>query len=264
MRQILAKLASAAVILAALLSASEASAWTRRGHQIVADIAEANLTPAAKREVSRLLALEGKTRLNEVASWADSIRDVTFPRQPSHAVRIPMDAKSYSPERDCSDGNCVLAAISHNVEDLSNREAPDESRLVALKYLTHFIGDLHQPLHANKDTGQRKVIYNGEEKTLHAVWDKDLIECPGTKFQDTAKKLIKVEPSPPAGGDPTSWAMESHDIARDKIFPALAGLPGDPVTLPDNYCDASWPIASSRLKFAGVRLAGLINDALGR
>ncbi|WP_430241905.1 S1/P1 nuclease [Neorhizobium sp. DAR64861/K0K2] len=264
MKKILVKLASAAVVLAAFLPVSEASAWTRRGHQIVADIAEANLTPRAKQEVSRLLAMEGKKRLNEVASWADSIRGVTFPKQPSHAVRIPVDANSYSPERDCGDGNCVLAAISHNIEDLSNRDAPDESRLVALKYLTHFIGDLHQPLHASKDTGQRKVIYQGEEKTLHAVWDKDLIACPRTKFQETAKRLMKDEDSPRAGGDPASWAMESHDIARDKIFPDLAGLSGDPAVLPDSYCDANWPIASSRLKFAGVRLASLINQALDR
>lgn len=247
-----------------LMQPSEASAWTTRGHQVVADIAEANLTPSARQEVSRLLALEGKSHLNEVSSWADSIRGVTFPRQPSHAVRIPLDANSYSSERDCADNNCVLEAISHNIADLSNKNSDDESRLVALKYLVHFIGDLHQPLHANKDTGARKVIFNGQVRSLHEVWDQDIVSCPGLKFPEIARQLEKNEPVTSVGNDPVKWAMESHDIARDFVFPGVAGLPGDPILLPRNYCDVNWPIARSRLKLAGVRLAALLNETLGR
>lgn len=261
----LTKLISLSIILTGLAGVTDqAMAWSRHGHEIVADIAEANFTPEAKREVSRLLALEGKSHLHEVSSWADYIRGVTLPRQPMHSVRIPLDAASYDQSRDCADNNCILAAIANNLQDLKDPGSTDDTRLVVLKYLTHFIGDLHQPLHTSKDTGQRKVIFNWQEKTLHAVWDENIPECPGTKFDLTARNLLTGEPGPSGGINVVDWALDSRNIARDRIFPPLSANQDIPIVLPSNYCEVNWPIARSLLKYAGVRLAWLINEAVVR
>ena len=240
----------------------QAHAWAKRGHQIVAEIAEANLSPAAKTKVSKLLALEGKLKLSSISSWADSIRGTTSPRQPMHSVRIPTTATSYNPSRDCIGNNCILVAIAGNISDLASKDSTDETKLMALKYLTHFVADLHQPLHATKDTGQRLVILDGQAKTLHAVWDKDLVECAIQPSKADWDHQANSKTASPYGGNPEQWAMESHDIARDVLFKNLHDLQGDPITLPSSYCLDNASLVRSRLEIAGIRLADLLNTTL--
>lgn len=82
------------------------------------------------------------------------------------------------------------------------------------------------------------------------------------KFTEIAKRLNGTDARVARGNDPVQWAMESHDVARDVIFPELADLQGDPITLPGNYCEVNWPVAAAQLKVAGIRLAFLLNRTL--
>jgi hypothetical protein len=84
-------------------------AWGSKGHQVIALIAEKNLTPAARAEVDRLLALEPGETLASISTWADEHRSPQT--APWHYVNFPKEDCIYQPERDCPDGRCVVAAI---------------------------------------------------------------------------------------------------------------------------------------------------------
>nr|CBA32582.1 hypothetical protein Csp_D32870 [Curvibacter putative symbiont of Hydra magnipapillata] len=94
-------------------------------------------------------------------------------------MNFPRGDCNYQQERDCPDGKCVIAAIDRQIEVLRT-PGDDEKRLTALKYVVHFIGDIHQPLHAGfgDDRGgnsyQLQAFMRGSN--LHAVWDTGLIK----------------------------------------------------------------------------------------
>jgi len=136
-----------ASVLAGLASLPlHAVAWGADGHRLIADVAEGLLSVPAKNEVLRLLALEPGATLASVSTWADEAR--TPVTAPWHYVNLPRDANCrYDPDRSCVQGACVVSAIDHQAAVLAS-DAPDEARLKALKYLVHFVGDVHQPLHA--------------------------------------------------------------------------------------------------------------------
>lgn len=104
------------------------------------------LSPAARAQVERLLALEPEATLASISTWADEVRSPTTAAW--HYVNFPRDADChYDTNRMCIQGNCVVGAIERQLAVLPS-DAPDEKRLLALKYVVHFIGDVHQPLHA--------------------------------------------------------------------------------------------------------------------
>jgi hypothetical protein len=131
--------------LMACLATSNAMAWGTDGHQVIALIAQSQLTPKALAEVERLLALEPGETLVSVSTWADEHRNPTSAAW--HYVNFPSDGCTYDAQRDCPDGKCVVDAINRQLDVLTS-SAPDDKRLNALKYLVHFVGDVHQPLHA--------------------------------------------------------------------------------------------------------------------
>jgi len=92
----------------------------------------------------------------------------------------PAEPSGYVATRDCPNGACVVAKIEQFERVLADRQASERERLEALKYLVHFIGDMHQPLHAsnNHDRGGNDVTvtFVGRQTNLHAVWDSGIIE----------------------------------------------------------------------------------------
>lgn len=123
---------------------SFAHAWGSEGHQVIAIIAQAQLTPRAKAEVDRLLAIEPGETFASISTWADEHRNPAT--APWHYINFPRGDCVYNERRDCPDGRCVVVAIKRQVEVLGS-SAKDEKKLTALKYLVHFVGDVHQPLH---------------------------------------------------------------------------------------------------------------------
>ena len=113
---------------------------------MIAAEAQQLLTPAARAEVDRLLALEPGATLASISTWADETRS---PGTASwHYVNFPRDAGcAYEAPRDCPGDACVVGAIARQ-EAVLTSTAADAEKLVALKYLVHFVGDVHQPLHA--------------------------------------------------------------------------------------------------------------------
>lgn len=281
--------AGLALLATLLLAAPSLRAWGPEGHAIVADIAQAHLTPAAAREVQALLAIEGLDRLDQISSWADGNRKERPGTGPWHYVDIPLAADRYVAPRDCRRDQCVVAQISHFGQVLADRAAAPAARLEALKWLVHFVGDVHQPLHAedNDDKGGNtvQVQFFGRGSNLHAVWDGgllrhalDLVPGPNYTFDharvqaDATALDASIAPSDRAdwsrvGGlpalyaDAIDWAGESHQLAREVAYAHLdgRGKPGWSA----RYQAVAWPVARTRLQQGGVRLAAVLNALLG-
>ncbi len=248
----------------ALLIAEPVAAWGRLGHQIVGDYAEQRLTDPAKREVRRLLADEPNPSLGGVASWADEIRDGPQQRRetaPWHWVNFPKGQCRYERERLCSDGNCLPEIINRFAAELGDRSLPDAQRTEALKFLVHFVGDAHQPLHAGfaEDRGGNRfqVNYIGKGWNLHALWDTLILTSVGLDAKTMVELAQGRLSSPPPQGDAAMWVEESCRIVQDRDFYPPRRKIGD------SYLDAKRPIAERQLAKAGERLAVMLNHILG-
>lgn len=236
-------------------------AWGNEGHKTIALIAEATLTPHAEAQVKTLLALEGHKSLGEIASWADEIKGQE-PGLVHHTVRIPFDADDYNPKRDCSGkGKCVVFGIEHFKGVLSDKNMSPANKLRALKFVVHFVGDVHQPLHAISGIGRMPVQIGRHDYTLHKVWDTIAIRRMKTTPAELARQLL-------ANHDqvqqltPVDWAMESHEIAKRYIFGGdkqRADIRHQ-MLLPKDYIQHISPILRQRLAEAGLRLGAVLND----
>src|SRR5882672_5025159 len=166
------------VAIVGLLLPSLVLGWGGDGHQIVCLIAEARLAPAAKAAIHELLGDDVSISDAEVANWADQIRRERRSTAPWHYVNIPIAATTFDPNRDGKNGNNVIAKIAEFERVLSDKNAAKADRAEALKFLVHFVGDLHQPLHcADRDGdkgGNARLVFFGDRQkavNLHQVWD---------------------------------------------------------------------------------------------
>lgn len=237
---------------------STANAWGAEGHQVIALIAQANLSAKARAEVDRLLALEPGATLTSISTWADEHRSPATAQW--HYVNFPRDTCTYLESRDCPDGRCVVGAIQRQMEVLSS-DTPDEKRLIALKYLVHFVGDVHQPLHAGYaddrggNTYQLHVLMRGTN--LHALWDRWLIESLDESPEALSKRLIgKAHKADERDGHrlAVSAAEESCQTVGRRGFYPERKVGGD-------YVRQFVPVMEQRLVVAGRRLAVLLNAA---
>jgi hypothetical protein len=248
----------------AVLTPPTLMAWGPEGHIVVAKIAAARLTPSAKAGVKTLL---GRRSLDSVANYADQIR----PQRPAtynwHFVDIPKDATDYDPDRDCKaspKGDCVIAELARAQKDLKNRNLSKTKRAEALKFIVHFVGDLHQPLHCsdNNDKGGNDVSvkFLGRTSNLHRVWDSGIITDGHPVAADYVEELDDWLDSQDTAtiekGTVIEWALASHQLAKDDAY----NIPADH-DLDATYEDANQPVIDQQLAFAGLRLAAILNAA---
>ena len=160
-----------------------------------------------------------------------------------HFVNIEIGSKGYDPRRDCADDNCVVAQIDRDMAVLRDPHAPHAAQAEALRFLIHFVGDLHQPLHAadrhDKGGNRRdRAIRAGARTNLHRVWDEDVVEALGPdpwrdRGQHRGRLVAAGQSAASATGTPADWANESFPGrgAGDLCAPAGYG----PVRLPRDY-----------------------------
>jgi hypothetical protein len=172
----------------------------------------------------------------------------------------------YVPPRDCRAGQCVVAGIAHYVDILADRTQPDAARREALKFVVHFVGDVHQPLHAgsrdDKGGNTWQVQFQGKGSNLHRVWDSGLLTTRGLDVRAYADALDARGPAPlpspiaPLDDPYAQWAEESCRIT------AAPGFYPEGHVIDQSYVDAGLPTAELRLREAGRRLAEVLNLAL--
>ena len=292
-----ARVASVVVGLLALVDARIGFGWGPEGHGLVAAIAQAHLEQQQKVEVLRLLSAEKLTHLDEISSWADAVRNAQPETGPGHFVDIPLKAKQYSRKRDChydkddnrvADLTCVVVMLPKWVAVLADKTKGDPERLEALKWVVHFAGDIHQPLHAenNHDKGGNNVhlTYYGKSTELHAVWDGGVIEhhygwtlgpnfsfdhqAVRTAAQNIDKGISKsARTTWLAQGASTTLKTETPQWANWSHHLALATYNNLPATPQKQgweaaYQNYAWPVIKTQISAAGIRLAGILNAAL--
>lgn len=277
--------------LAALLcmgAISTAAAWGQLGHGMVGELAQRHLDPRASAEVAALLAGEPEPTLAGVAMWADDLRNSDPERFKAtsrwHYINATGGGCGYDLARDCPDGNCVVGAIETQRAILADRSQPIEARRDALKFIVHFIGDAHQPMHAGNraDSGgngfqvslrtpiepeayaRSKYIDGVMGTNLHSVWDYYILANRGLGLQAYSNRLDALPwPAYPAPSRhdvmPLAWAGESCRLIEPRgIYP-----PDDTHAMDSAYLDAMRPLAEQRVRQAAWRLAQLLNQTLG-
>ena len=276
------------LFFAALVVASPAAAWWEYGHEAVGRIALESVRPDTRAAIQRLLA---KGRLLETPDcsvstielasyWPDCIKtlgDRFSYASPWHYQNVdicqPFDLKAA-----CKDGNCVSAQIERTARILADRAVPDRDRLMALAFLVHFVGDLHNPMHAG-DRGDRggndvKANYGlvGGRTNLHSMWDGFLAER-AISTPPAGPRALLAAASPEerknlAGGTVEDWSREGWEAARQYAYASLIGDPCGPKpesrpTLTEVDVRTLIPVLRRQVLAGGLRLARLLDDALG-
>lgn len=274
----------------ALVVASPAQAYWEFGHRTIAQIADANVTPRTRSEVRRLLAqsalLDTPTcpaaTIEDASVWADCVKPLKRAdgkRRFDYAYGWHFQdvniCRAFDLVPACKDGNCVSAQIDRDVAVLQNRRAPTAARVQALVFLIHFVGDLHQPLHAGEkddkggnDIAARYGDYAPKRFNLHSVWDGTLAERAITSGPSLVRRYPAATRRRVAAGSVAEWSRESWQVARDVVYPsALRGDPCAPspksVTLDEATIERLVPVARLEVERGGLRLAKLLDLALG-
>jgi len=250
-------------------------AWGREGHRLTALVAEQYLTPETRAAIVELL---GKQTLADVAPWADEYRADHPETAPWHFVDIPLSETTFDRNRDCPVSktdpsspwrDCVTDRILYFEGQLGDTSLPPAQRAMALKFLVHLIGDIHQPFHAMGDArGGNDITVDflglstcGTYKcNLHGVWDDSIIEEQGLNEKKYTERLLEEIKTNNwqnmAGGTPSTWANISHHYAIDAFTPNGA-------LITHEYVKEESKIVDAELALGGLRLAHVLNRILG-
>jgi S1/P1 Nuclease len=255
-------LCSLAVMFFSIASV-QAHAWGCEGHEIVALIAMKQLQPQVANQVNAILSASpvspslkrycrtsGLPLIADVASWADDVRSEQPETGPYHFVDIPLTATrdKYDVNQVCQQ-TCVIDVIGKFTQQLKTSTDP-KARADALRFLIHFVGDIHQPLHdeTNGDRGGNCVPVEYEDESprktnaehedyfpnLHAVWDTDILQSMLAQHDMTLEQYsdFLTERYHPrlqrwTSGQPIDWAWEGHDDAVVAYRALPANVPRD-------------------------------------
>lgn len=239
-----------------------AFAWGPHGHRIVAKIAENNLSFNARKEVAKILGPEEDMAM--ASTWADFIksdfnRSKTFPW---HYVSIDDPKKGYegSPKSPFKD---IIWAIDHFQKQLKDKKLDIETRREALRFLIHFVGDIHQPLHVgytnDKGGNTIEMKWFGVNTNLHEIWDEKIIELQKLSYTEyvafiarSPKDIIKTWKTK----DVLTWANESMELR-----PLVYDIPKKQEKYWEyQYSYKTLKVLNERLEKAGHRLALILNS----
>ena len=273
-----------------------AQCWWEDGHRTTARLAAYYLTPETRARLALIMGVPNDPSsiadgLALASTWADEIKKDRPETNAWHYIDIALQDKRDEIAARCVDQNCVTARIEMYSQQLvTDKNAPDPTAdLDALRFLVHFVGDVHQPLHAVSDAdlgGNCEPLDPVYEKArnLHALWDGPLVNDINPDDKQLASEL-KTELDGFSGGrrkkmtegSVDDWAWQSHKEAEKVIYKQLH-IPVEPVEFPANckaapqeilddkitvessYLDEMKPVVRLQLERAALRLARLLNQ----
>jgi hypothetical protein len=287
------------------LSSGPVAAWGDEGHEVIGLIAEHYLQPGVHARVLELLRQDdsglAERDMAHEATWADKLRDSdrdTSKRRylgtrDWHFVDLEIDGLDVA--RACYGRHPLAAGVPASVGpaeaciidktdqfylELGSPQTSEQERRVALQFLLHLVGDLHQPLHASDDHdqgGNRKLASgpNIGSNNLHHDWDAEFVARLGAGDTDIARALIAritaADYARWSSGTPLDWAVETYAVSKKHAYgllpaasaaPPGAASPGAQYQLSQAYVDDATTVTAEQLSKAGVRLAFLLNRAL--
>jgi hypothetical protein len=249
------------VLVLLVIAPSSVLAWGPHGHRVVGRIAGNHLTDEARVAVTCLIGPEG---MDQVSTWGDDIRNDPNWQPPAknpspwHYISIDDDETLETTARD-PNGD-VLEAIERFAAVLRDPQATRPAKQEALRFVVHFVGDVHQPLHvgrrADRGGNSVEVTLFGARTNLHSVWDSGLIESEQLSFTELAAFIDRPtleEVRTWQSSTPAEWVRESK-AARDRVYKIGDGKLGY------QYAFDNMPLIKRRLLQGGVRLGGLLNS----
>lgn len=238
-------------------------AWGTTGHRVVGQVADAYLTPNARKAIKGIL---GNESVAMVANWADFIKSDTTLKDldPWHYVNLP-DSMSRADVQQFLSNDTAVNVYNKTmwlIKELKNKKLPKDKQAFYLKLLIHFIGDIHQPMHTARATDRGgnsvKVGWFNESSNLHTIWDTKLIDMQQLSYTEYASWI-----NHPSAADKTKWqkqpvsewVWESYQISR-------AIYQKTPADSRQSYrYNYEWiSTINQQLLKGGVRLAGVLND----
>jgi hypothetical protein len=260
-----------ALAMLATFAAGPALGWGPVGHRIAGDLAEQKLCPSARTKVK---SLGGGESLAELGSWADEIRDE--PKWQSSRPWHYMDLADLPPGAGLAEARAaidkhahpregdVLEALARFSKVLADPKTPRDERAEALRFVVHFVVDIHQPLHIGRPSDHggndvHVVVGKKDPMSLHHFWDTDVLppKHPSAKMKQRLAAELAALPAERANDPPAEWAAESL-VLRSTIYGFRPDAHG-PATLDDSYVRSAQKIADERLVLAGARLAATLN-----
>lgn len=276
MNALFAASATIMTLLALVVAPSNSYAWGAQGHKVVALIAKRHLTETARGQLAKLLEQDDdvltEPDLASRAVWADRYRESHTETGRWHFIEMERDG-STTPSKACERG-CVVERLEYFERLLSDKRAPMSERLVALKFVLHFAGDITEPLHADgdHDSGGNcvHVLYRNRVHSLHEIWDDETVRALGRDPERIAAaldaSLTLDEFNAAQTGTAADWARQSKRFADSVAFrikTKTGCVPADmAIPIDDAYLADATRVSGSQLKIAGVRLAMLLNRAL--
>lgn len=262
---------SAAVTFAgtAMLFSAPAHSWGSVGHEYIGEATYAYLTPQARAWVDAHLQRVDEASLATATTWADRVRGTPEgdAMGPLHFANIPPHANEFDMDRDCPQRRCVVGATFDALDVLFDPNADKQAQAEQLRKLTHWVSDLHQPLHLGfaEDRGGNDtvVLFKEQEHNLHRIWDTLIV-----REQDllSPAELAAEQPLP---AQPRSlqkddwyqrvekWATESNKLARESAYMDITA--GEPLSEP--YLDEARQVIEQQLIVSAQRMAQLLNAA---
>jgi hypothetical protein len=275
------------LLLAILLFPTPALAWWEYGHETVARIAWLEMRPATRAEVRRLLAQSARLEtpncpartIEQASYWPDCIKALgdRFNYASSWHYQNVDVCRPFDLAAPCRDGNCVSAQIERQMRLLADRSVPARERVMALAFLIHFVGDLHQPLHAGDrgDLGGNRlpVAYGiiAGRTNLHSAWDGYLAEraisTPAGEARGILSELNAADKARMRLGSVADWSREGWEASRDFAYASVLGdpcgaTPSERPVIDEAMTRRLISIVRRQVARGGIRLARLLDEAL--
>jgi len=259
MRKIIVPCLFALVLSAALLS------WGVTGHRTIGQIAAGHLSPQAKAAIHELIV---DTTLAGISTWADEVRGQPAYRNtaPWHYINLPLGlsfADFEAKVKGMPQAN-VYSALQEQERILGSTASTRPQKVEALKFIVHFVGDLHQPMHVSREEDKGgntiQLNYDGKGTNLHALWDSKLIDHQGLTYEQMAGQYDHATPAQIKQwqSDPLiQWIWESYQ-ASSKLYEEVDAMKSRAID--DSYYQAHITIVEDRIEKAGIRLAGVLNE----
>lgn len=243
----------------ALVTAFTSSAWSQKGHDVVAYVAECHLTAAAADSVAAIL--DGKSAVYW-ANWLDNASHT-----PEYAYTKTwhyknVDADETYESAKLNPSGDVVSAVREQITVLSGSKSTKEQKSLALKILIHLLGDMHQPMHLGhlSDLGGNltKVCFFDMDTDLHSAWDSSIVNsCHDWSYTEWQRQIDLLTPEQQiaeAAGNVDDWARQTCEVA-DSVYDYFP--PGTKIS----YNHIAWwtPVIEQQLERGGIRLARILN-----
>lgn len=234
--------------------------WGQTGHRAVGKVAENHLSKKAKEALACIMGTEG---LVEASTWMDNIKSDSLYDYANkwHYVTIPK-GKDYHNCEVAEDGD-AYEAINRMVAVIKNKEATKKDKIEAIRMLTHLVGDIHQPLHVGngEDRGGNsvKIKWFYKNSNLHRIWDSGMIDSKQFSYSELAELIDIAAESTVVKLQKDNldvWIKEAMDLR-----PQVYDIEGQE-NLSYEYQYKNWATVKDQLMKAGIRLAGILNEAL--